>query len=168
MLFLAQADNAQSALQLQAFDIYEEVFRVVDFLEILAEERDVKLVIEGHAELVADPSLVQRAVTNLVSNAIRHCFIGTCVRIKLSDSGEGVTLEVINQGKPIAPEYLPRLFERFFRVDDARARDVGGSGLGLSIVKAIMQMHDGQVSVSSSTEGETRFTLFFPGRNRRV
>ena len=168
MLFLAQAANAQSALQLQEFDISEEAHSVRAFLEILADERNVTLAVKGRAEVVADRGLVQRAITNLVSNAIRHCDSGTSVEIKISKNEDNVVLEVINRGKPIAAEHLPRLFERFFRSDEARARDVGGSGLGLAMVKAIMQMHSGQVSVSSSADGETRFALLFCQRNPAV
>lgn len=164
MLFLAQADNAQSALQFQEFDIAEEAHKVLAFLEILAQEKDVEFVIEGRAQVLADRSLVQRAITNLVSNAIRHCYAGTRITIRISDNEAGVVLEVVNQGGLIAPEHLPRLFERFYRIDSARARDFGGSGLGLAIVKAIMQMHCGQANVSSSAEGETRFTLLFSPR----
>jgi two-component system heavy metal sensor histidine kinase CusS len=168
MLFLAHADDAQSALQFQQFDIAEEAHRVVAFLEILAQERDVSLVIDGGAVVVADRSLVQRAITNMVSNAIRHCYASTRIAISISDNQDGTVLEVVNRGEPIAPEHLLRLFERFYRIDEARARDIGGSGLGLAIVKAIMQMHGGQVRVLSSADGETRFTLVFPPRAPRA
>ena len=168
MLFLAQADNAQAALQFQNFDIAEEAQRVVAFLEILAQDRDVVLVITGSASVFADRSLVQRAITNLVSNAIRHCTAATRITINISESADNVTLEVVNQGRPIAPEHLSRLFERFYRIDEARARDSGGSGLGLAIVKAIMQMHGGRITVTSDLGGETRFALRFPHQNQRA
>lgn len=164
MLFLAHADNAQSALQLEEVDLADEARRVSEFLELLAQERGVEFVIEGHASVLADRGLVQRAITNLISNAVRHCHPATCVTVKVRDSGKGATLEVVNQGQPIAPEHLPRLFDRFYRIDDARARDAGGTGLGLAIVKAIIQMHSGRVEATSSANGETRFLLVFPAR----
>jgi two-component system heavy metal sensor histidine kinase CusS len=166
MLFLAHADNAQSALELKEVDLADEARRVSEFLELLAQERGVEFVIEGHASVLADRSLVQRAITNLMSNAVRHCHPNTCVTVKVCSSGDGVTLEVVNQGEPIAPEHLPRLFDRFYRIDDARARDMGGSGLGLAIVQAIIQIHSGRVEVTSSIKGETRFLLGFPARPR--
>ena len=162
MLFLAQADNATSALQLQKFDIADEAKRVTAFLEILAQERNVQIVIEGIATVFADRSLIQRAITNLLSNAIRHCYANTSVGIKISANPNEVALEIVNQGFPIGPDHLARLFERFYRVDESRTRDFGGTGLGLAIVKAIMQMHGGLVTVSSSPEGHIRFALLFP------
>jgi two-component system heavy metal sensor histidine kinase CusS len=164
MLFLAHADNAQSALELSEVDLVEAAHRVVDFLELLAQERGVELLIEGHASVLADRSLVQRAITNLVSNAVRHCYAQTRVTVKVCAIANGATLEVVNHGEPISSEQLPRLFDRFYRVDDARARDVGGSGLGLAIVHTIMRMHSGRVEAASSASGETRFQLFFPSR----
>ncbi|MEO6321879.1 MAG: heavy metal sensor histidine kinase [Polaromonas sp.] len=168
MLFLAHADNAQSALELKEVDLAEEAHRVSDFLELLAQERGVELAIEGHASVLADRSLVQRAITNLVSNAVRHCYARTRVTIEVSSHSDGATLEVVNQGEPISPEHLPRLFDRFYRIDDARARDLGGTGLGLAIVQAIIQMHSGRVEVASSAKGVTRFLLFFPSRPQRT
>ena len=164
MLFLAQADNPQSALQFEQFELAEEVHRVALFLEILAQERGVEIEISGHAKIFADRHLVQRAITNLASNAIRHCDASTRIVIEIVDGEDGVSVAVVNQGLPIAPQHLPHLFDRFYRIDEARGRDFGGSGLGLAIVKAIMQMHGGQVTVSSSTEGETRFALLFSRR----
>lgn len=168
MLFLAHADNAQTALELKEVDLADEARRVSEFLELLAQERGVELVIEGHATVLADCSLVQRAITNLVSNAVRHCYARTRVTVKVCSRSDGATLEVVNQGEPIAPEHLPRLFDRFYRVDDARARDLGGTGLGLAIVQAIIRMHSGRVEVASSVKGETRFLLSFPSRPQRA
>ena len=75
-----------------------------------------------------------------------------------------MALEIVNQGFPIGADHLPRLFERFYRVDESRTRDFGGTGLGLAIAKAIMQMHGGMVIVSNSPEGKIRFALLFPSR----
>lgn len=168
MLFLAHADNAQSALELEEVELADEARRVSEFLELLAQERGVEFVIEGHASVLADRGLVRRAITNLMSNAVRHCYPSTRVTVKVCSSGNGATLEVVNQGKPIAPEHLPRLFDRFYRIDDARARDIGGTGLGLAIVRAIIQIHSGRVEVTSSAKGETRFLLSFPFRPSRA
>jgi len=164
MLFLAQADNAGTSLKLTEFDLALEARKVADFLEVLAQDRGVTLTIEGIASVVADRSLVQRAMTNVMANAIRYAFVNTRVIVQVGPSQAEVTLEVLNQGEPIASEHQSRLFDRFYRVDDARDRDAGGTGLGLAIVKAIMQIHGGRVEVSSSAAGETRFSLHFPAR----
>jgi two-component system heavy metal sensor histidine kinase CusS len=162
MLFLAQADNAETSLKLTKFDLALEARKVVEFLEVLAQERGVALTIEGVASVVADRSLVQRAITNVMANAIRYAVANSRVLVQVRPSTADVMLEVVNQGEPIASEHQGRLFDRFYRVDDARSRDAGGTGLGLAIVKAIMQIHGGRVEVSSSAGGETRFSLHFP------
>lgn len=162
MLFLAQAEHATGALQLSRFDLRSEAVKVAEFLELLAQERDVGVVVEGEGMVVGDQALVQRAITNLVSNAVRHCRSGTQVRILVGAEGDQMCLAVVNQGEPIALEHLGRLFDRFYRVDSSRNRDAGGTGLGLAIVKAIMNLHGGTAEASSTPEGETRFTLTFP------
>ena len=86
----------------------------------------------------------------------------TPVTVTVSSDTQNATLEVANQGEPIAPAHLGRIFDRFYRVDSSRARDLGGTGLGLAIVKAIMGLHGGEVAATSSGSGETRFTLCFP------
>lgn len=162
MLFLAQSEHATAALKLSRFDLRAEAVKVAEYLALLAQERDVGVAVEGAGAVVADQGLVQRAITNLASNAVRHCRSGTQVRILVTADGDRVCLTVVNQGDPIAPEHLGRLFDRFYRVDSSRNRDAGGTGLGLTIVKAIMNLHRGTAEVSSTPAGETRFTLAFP------
>ena len=162
MLFLAQADSAKAALQLEPVDLAAEACKVAEYLELLGQERDLAILVQGAGVVAADRGLVQRAITNLLSNALRHSMRGTEVRVSVETGQDQVRLEVLNHGEPIAPEHLPRLFERFYRTDCSRSRDVGGSGLGLAIVKAIMTLHGGRVSASSTPGGETRFHLHFP------
>lgn len=125
----------------------------------------VAIEVFGSASVLADRSLVQRAITNVVSNAIRHALPGSTIRIEIAAQTDSSTLAVVNAGNVIAAEHLPHLFERFYRADTGRSRHDGGSGLGLPIVRAIMQLHGGTVEVSSrhdtSKGGETRFTLTF-------
>lgn len=162
MLFLAQSEHATAVLQLSQFDLRAEAIKVAEYLELLAQERDVGVAVEGAGTVVADEGLVQRAITNLVSNAVRHCRGGTQVRILVGADAGRMCLAVVNQGEPIAPDHLRRLFDRFYRVDSSRNRDAGGTGLGLAIVKAIMNLHGGTAEASSTSKGETRFTLTFP------
>ena len=163
MLFLAQADHAEMGIERRDLDLADEARKVAEFLQLLADERGIRITVEGSARVSADTGLVQRAITNLLSNAVRHGAPRMPVTVKVrSADGSNATLEVANQGEPISSEHLARLFDRFYRVDTARTRDLGGTGLGLAIVKAIMGLHGGQVVAASSSEGETRFTLNFP------
>ncbi|WP_454909862.1 heavy metal sensor histidine kinase [Variovorax gossypii] len=163
ILFLAQADHAQMAVERRELDLADQARTVAEFLQLLADERGIKISVEGSARVAADGGLVQRAITNLLSNAVRHGAQGMPVTVAVSYADElSAKLEVVNQGEPIAPQHLERLFDRFYRVDSSRARDLGGTGLGLAIVKAIMGLHGGRVAATSSASGETRFALYFP------
>jgi two-component system heavy metal sensor histidine kinase CusS len=106
--------------------------------------------------------MLQRAISNLLSNAIRHAPEHSRVRVLVSNTHGEASLCVDNAGPPIAPEHLPRLFDRFYRVDKSRAHlSTEGTGLGLAITSAIMEAHGGTVSVASTAE-RTRFCLQFP------
>ncbi len=106
--------------------------------------------------------MLRRAISNLLSNALRHTPPRGRVEVLIDSLPEAVSLRVENSGSTIAPELLPRLFDRFFRADKSRAHsDTDGAGLGLAITQAIVQAHGGQASVTS-TEGQTCFTLRFP------
>lgn len=162
MLFLAQADYAPNVLDLQPVALEVEAARVADFLDLVAQERQVSITVEGNVTIVADKGLVQRAITNLLTNAVRHCTAATVVRVNVQTVGDAAILNVINQGAPIEELHLSRLFDRFYRVDSARGRDLGGTGLGLAIVKAIMALHGGAAKASTTPQEEVCFSLIFP------
>jgi two-component system heavy metal sensor histidine kinase CusS len=161
-LFLARVDNAQLALQRETLDLRAELLRIHDYFEILAEDVGVRLAVDVPAlELQVDPVLLQRAVNNLVSNAIRYTPAGGEVRLSARRVQRGVELAVSNTGTGIAPEHLPHIFERYYRADAARSSQAHSAGLGLSIVRAIMQLHGGEVRVESVPGGSTSFFLRF-------
>jgi two-component system, OmpR family, heavy metal sensor histidine kinase CusS len=163
MLFLAKADHGQSALKLESLKLSQEAAAVVEFFESLAQERQVKIHVMGEGAIVGDRSMVQRAIANLLSNAIRHTLPGNTIQMEIAESlPRGAQLHVSNPGAVIPPAHLPRLFDRFYRVDPARENSSESSGLGLAIVKSIMSLHGGNAAVASE-RGITRFTLQFAG-----
>lgn len=162
MLFLAQTDQAHNALDLKLFELSDAALQVGEFLDLIAQERGVSIAVQGKALVAADRGLVQRAITNLLTNAIRHCTPSTQVRVIIQTDEGGVNLNVVNQGSAIASEHLERIFDRFYRVDSSRGRDLGGTGLGLSIVKAIMALHGGTVRAQCTVPGEVSFFLYWP------
>lgn len=166
MLFLAQADHAQNVLDLEPVELDREAARVAEFLDLVAQERGVSIAVKGKASALADKGLVQRAITNLLTNAVRHCTPGTEVVVTVQGNDNGASLDVMNQGSPIAQAHLERLFDRFYRIDSARGRDLGGAGLGLAIVRAIMTLHGGTARASATATGEIRFSLHFPSRTK--
>ena len=163
MLFIARAEHDGGPIQPEAVDLVLEAQRVADYLSLAADEKGVQIRVEGQAlPIPADRLLVQRAITNLVSNAIRHAFENSTISIEIQSSGAETTLAVANEGDGIAPEHLERVFDRFFRADPGRSREAGGSGLGLAIVRSIAAAHRGSAGVRSEY-GRTTFTLNFPG-----
>ncbi|MNJ08906.1 Sensor protein CzcS precursor [compost metagenome] len=162
MLFLAQVSQPQAQVPLKPVSLADEVTRVSELFEFSAEQKHIVLRQQGWGTVMADRLMVQRALSNLLSNAIRHSPSGHAVDIGIERCGDAVCLWVENQGPGIAQEHLPHLFERFYRAGSGRSRLEGGTGLGLAIVKSIMQVHRGEVEVRSEVNGKTRFSLVFP------
>ena len=162
MLFLAQADNNQLIPERSMIDLRSETMKVFEFFEAWAEEQEVSLEFEGSPALIGgDPLMLRRVINNLLSNAIRYTSRGMAVTVRVNERDEWVDLIVENPGVPISQEHLPRLFDRFYRVDPSRQRKSEGSGIGLAIVKSIVTVHQGRISVASDAVS-TRFTLSFP------
>jgi two-component system, OmpR family, heavy metal sensor histidine kinase CusS len=162
MLFIARADHDDRVLQLEPVRLHDVASRIADFLSLVAEEHGVTIEVTGGAVVRADHLLVERAITNLVSNAVRHARANTRVNIAVSAMPGQTVLTVSNRGDQIPASELDRIFDRFYRLDAGRARHEGGSGLGLAIVRSIMSAHGGRVEAQSVPGEETKFTLFFP------
>ena len=134
-----------------------------------ADSKRIGIALECPADLDApvDTALTEQALVNLIDNAVKYSSEGSAVRVRAERSGEDVRIDVIDQGPGIDAAHLPRLFERFYRVDKARSRKLGGTGLGLAIVKHIAQVHGGTVSVDSQPGRGSTFSLSFPSAARR-
>jgi two-component system heavy metal sensor histidine kinase CusS len=162
MLFIARADHNGAPIQAEPIDLAGEARRVAEYMSVMADEKGVSVQVIGEAPpAAADRLLVQRAITNLVSNAIRHALDHSTVTIEVGTAGPAATLSVTNRGEGIAAAHLERIFDRFYRVDAGRARREGGTGLGLAIVRSIAAAHRGRVEVQSQ-DGLTTFKLLLP------
>jgi len=162
MLFLAKADNGLSKPSITEVNLADEVRTVFDYYEAWAEEQDVSLVLKGDAAISGDRLMLRRALSNLLSNAIHHTSSGQTIQVRLeSVANEAVLISVENPGATIPPEHIPRLFDRFYRVDPSRQRNGEGAGLGLAIVKSIIDAHGGKTEVTSAA-GRTRFRITLP------
>lgn len=163
MLFLAKADNGLYKPNAINFDIGQQIRELFDYYEAWAEERGVSLALKGTANVVGDKLMLRRALSNLLSNAIRHTPFGQSVRIVIGQSEDNcISISIENPGEVIPAEHIPKLFDRFYRVDPSRQRSGEGAGLGLAIVKSIIDAHGGDITVSS-TAGNTRFILTLSG-----
>jgi signal transduction histidine kinase len=116
----------------------------------------------GAQTIYADRTALEQILLNLVENAIRHTGEGGRITIRTLREGDGVSLSVGDTGSGIAPEHLPRIFERFYRADSGRSREAGGTGLGLAIVRHLVQAHGGSVRAESVMGAGTTIRIFFP------
>lgn len=168
MLFLAKAEHGLALPSLETIDLAHEASELVDFYDALAADRQLPLRVEGQGSIQGDRLMVRRALSNLLSNAIRHAPDHTAVVVRIASLGHTLELSVANQGPAIEAELLPRLFDRFYRADKARAHpNSDGAGLGLSITRAIVQAHGGSVGAESAG-GHNRFWLRFPARQSKL
>jgi two-component system heavy metal sensor histidine kinase CusS len=164
LLFLARAEQPEKSLQRVSIAAREEAAAVMDFFSAVAEEKGITLSIDGTGTVFANRDLLRRALSNLVGNALQHTPAGGSVRIVISQDGESTSMEVHDTGVGIESQHLGRLFDRFYRVDEARSSYPDGTGLGLAIVRSIMTLHGGTVTVASQPGHGSLFTLIFPGR----
>src|SRR5918993_4395222 len=164
LLDLARYEGGGVVLQPRLFDIERLFGNVAGRHERDAHAKGVaiRIQVDPHADqVVADPDRIEQAIENLVGNALRHTPAGGTITLSAAQADGVATLSVSDSGVGIAPEHLPHVFERFYKVDSARASDSTGSGLGLSITKAVVERHGGTIRVASQP-GHTTFTVVLP------
>jgi two-component system, OmpR family, heavy metal sensor histidine kinase CusS len=159
LLFLARAETIGS-IKRQFFDGGAVIEQVREFYEALSQDQGVELNTKGEGQVYAEPVLFRRALVNLITNALRFTPSGGRVTVLLQHGDGASEISVVDTGCGISAQHLPNVFDRFFRGDAPRSSQ--GSGLGLSIVKSIMQVHDGNVSVQSDVGQGTMVALRFP------
>lgn len=159
MLFLAKADNGLIVPNSEKVDLATEVLNLFGFYEAFAEEQGVSLSIKGNSSVQGDRLMLRRAVSNLLSNAIRHTPKGGGVIVRIDNPSPDKTRLIIeNPGTTIPVEHLGWLFDRFYRVDPSRQKSSDGAGLGLAITKSIVDTHKGTITAHSGN-GATRFEI---------
>jgi two-component system heavy metal sensor histidine kinase CusS len=161
MLFLASADQGSKATELTQVSLAEEVAKTLDYLDFILEDAQVQVVVRGDACAPIEKAHLRRALINLLHNAVQHTSPGQIIHVDISDEGHHVSIGVANPGLHISGEHLPKLFERFYRVDASRTNSGGNHGLGLAIVKAIALMHGGTV-FARSEQGVNTFGINLP------
>ncbi len=161
MLFLARADNSREPLHPEQLSSATEFARLINFYDILAEEKNITLTSKGEVTFHADALHLQRALSNLLSNAIRHTPAGGRIELSAQQHNGSVLLSVSDNGEGISAEHLPHIFDRFYRVDDARSH-AENTGLGLALVKTIAELHGGKIEVISTPYQGSCFTLQLP------
>jgi two-component system heavy metal sensor histidine kinase CusS len=160
LLFLARAESADRQAQRRSFNGRAAIERIASYYRAAADERQIAIRCVGEGEVTADPQLFDRAATNLVDNALRFTPDGGKIEISIKNRGAHSELTVHDDGCGISADDLPRIFDRFFRGD--RARSSAGTGLGLSLVKTIAELHGGVVGAKSEINCGTSLTITFP------
>ena len=166
LLRLARLDAGQETLEISACDSRNLINAVVTELSSALEQRHqhVDVVVGAGAEsLRADPAKLHDVLRNLIANAITYSPERTAIRVETTREGSSVVVAVSDEGPGIPEESLPRVFERFYRVDKSRARDPGGTGLGLAIVKHLVELHNGEVKAENRPTGGARVLVTLPG-----
>lgn len=149
MLFLSQVDRGAAAQPSATHDLAQLARDVAEYLNPLGEETDVTIAVTGQASAAVDPNLVRRALTNLLTNALRYAAPGSQVIVNVTLDGEQAAVEVSNCGAHVGDETLRRMFERFYRADPSRTGSASRHGLGLAIVAAVARMHGGGTAAES-------------------
>ncbi|NBP82103.1 PAS domain-containing sensor histidine kinase, partial [bacterium] len=159
-----------SDLSLENIALSEVITAAIGSCQLRASERaiDVTVDCDPRVQVAVNPPLFEQALINLIDNAIKYSDTGKTVRLQVgstqgpSAQTNSITISVADEGCGIDPQFLPRIFERFYRVDRARSRKLGGTGLGLSIVKHIVQAHGGSVDVHSTPGVGSVFSIHLP------
>jgi two-component system phosphate regulon sensor histidine kinase PhoR len=159
-----ECDARTRRIPLERCALADPLHAAVAFCRSKAEEKNIAIRLDCGEDLVAtiNPRLLEQAAVNLIDNAVKYSEPGTEVEVSAKTSDTETTVEVKDHGCGIAPEHLPRVFERFYRVDRSRSRELGGTGLGLSIVKHIVKAHNGDVTVESTPGIGSRFIIHLP------
>jgi two-component system sensor histidine kinase BaeS len=165
LLDLSRLEGGGESFDAQDVPLEDLFGRVVARHEHAAEQKGVEIAtnIAPGAEIVTgDPMRLEQALQNLAANALRHTPKGGRISLDASLDHGAIVVSVSDTGSGIAPEHLPHVFDRFYKVDPSRAGKTAGSGLGLSIVKAIVERHNGSVIAANRPGGGTLFTIKFP------
>jgi two-component system, OmpR family, heavy metal sensor histidine kinase CusS len=162
LLFLARAESAEQQIERSLFDGRAALEKIAGFYQTAAEDRQVSIACQGEGQIFADPALFNRAAGNLIENALRFTSDGGNIRISITSRESNTEVSVHDTGSGITPEHLPRVFDRFYRGDASRSS--AGTGLGLALVKSIVDLHGGSVVIESNPGHGTTVTLTLPAK----
>ena len=155
-------------IELIPLPVWEILTAAVQVCEPAASAKSIQINLEGDKAIIANVNKrqLEQAVINLIENAIKYSGANSKVHVKVDSDYQQIRIAVIDQGSGIDKKHLPRIFERFYRVDKARSRDVGGTGLGLAIVKHFVIAHGGSISVESTPGQGSVFKIQLPVRSK--
>ncbi|HYM07274.1 MAG TPA: ATP-binding protein [Terriglobales bacterium] len=164
LLTISRADAGHVQLECSPLRLRDLARDAAALLEDLADEKAQHLTVEGDdsAVVLADRLILRHAVMNVIDNAVKYSPVGGSVRVRVERQSDRCFLDVIDSGPGIPPEHRDKVFDRFYRVDKARSRDAGGSGLGLSIARWAVEAHGGSIELFSETDRGSTFRITLP------
>jgi len=163
---LTLAESGNLKLEIEPTNLAELVQRRVSQADVIAREKSVTLktdIAEGLPQVKVDGRRIEQVVANLLDNALNHTPSGGTVTVVVRPGQEGILVSVVDTGEGIPAEHLPYVFERFYKVDDARSRKSGGAGLGLAIAKQMVELHGSRIWVESEVGKGSKFSFILPG-----
>jgi two-component system heavy metal sensor histidine kinase CusS len=169
LLFLARNDSRKSGISISPLNVRQEVMEMLEYYDAIGQENDITVVVKGNALVNADKTLFRRAIVNVLSNAFQYTPCMGSITINIDTSSKTYHKIIITDtGIGIEPENLSRIFDRFYRTPKARSIYPQGTGLGFSIVKSVMDLHGGIVTVKSEPDSGTSVALEFPRRGEDI
>ncbi len=169
LLVLSRLDNKKTSWKIETFDAERFIEHIYDVMSVSAKEREQTLTMKCESDIpdvTADKEKLQQVIINIVSNAIKYTPKGGNVAITAKNSGEFFLISVSDNGIGIPKDDLPRIFERFYRVEKSRTSDAGGTGLGLAIAKEIIDAHGGDIKIDSEIGRGTHVDVFIPYKTK--
>ena len=160
LLFVARVDAAREPIARKQFDARAAVEKIAAFYQTVADDHHITISCSGDGQICADPDLFERAVGNLLDNALRFTAAHGSIHIGLAKRNTDFEVSVSDNGCGIGAEHLPRVFDRFYRAESSRSSD--GAGLGLALVKSIVDLHGGSAKIESELSQGTTVKLTFP------
>jgi two-component system phosphate regulon sensor histidine kinase PhoR len=164
LIDISRIESGELKLRFRYFDIVQLLQSIVQEIKPAAEQRNITIILDGNTtapiDVYGDKERLHQVLTNLTENAVKYSESGDTVTVHFEEKKERVEISVIDTGIGIAPQHLPRIFERFYRVDRDRSRQMGGTGLGLAIAKHIVEAHDAELKVKSEVGVGSKFSFY--------
>ncbi|MEW5798576.1 MAG: ATP-binding protein [Bacteroidota bacterium] len=164
LIDISRIESGEMKLRFRFFDIVLFLQNIVEEMQTAASQRKIRLTLDGdiskQIDVYGDKERLQQVMVNLIDNAIKYSEPDDMITVRFVEKKDRVEVSVEDTGIGIAPQHLPRIFERFYRVDRDRSREMGGTGLGLAIVKHIVEAHDAEIKVTSDVGVGSKFTFW--------
>lgn len=162
ILFLSRAENPQLELQMTRICVEDEIAFICDYYQAIADEKNITVQYQGQATIFANSIMFRRMISNILSNALKYTENNGSIQFTIAENEGHTKITLQDNGIGISAEHLPKLFDRFYRVDSARSNLSGGVGLGLAIVKSIVDLHQGSITIHSIPNQGTTIEIVLP------